>query len=77
MSAAEYSQNSSDGSGNNPTARRHYSGMASTLVPATAVLRFEEATLFSKRPSLIRERLEGFLVNSRFTQLSKEEARLC
>jgi len=51
--------------------------MASTLVPATAVLRFEEATLFSKRPSLIRERLEGFLVNLRFTQLSKEEARLC
>jgi len=35
--------------------------MASTLVPATAVLRFEEATLFSKRTSLIRERLEGFL----------------
>jgi hypothetical protein len=48
--------------------------MASTLVPAA---RFEEATLLSKRPSLIRERLESFLVNLRFTQLSKEEARLC
>ena len=70
-------QNSSDGSGNNPTARRHYSEMASTLVPTTAVLPFEDATLSSKRPSLIRERLEGSLVNLRFTELSKEEARLC
>jgi hypothetical protein len=61
MSAAEYSPIPNAGSGNNPTARRHYSGMASTLVPATAVLRFEETTLFFKRPSLTRERLEGFL----------------
>jgi len=54
-----------------------YLEMASTRVPATAVLRFEETTLFFKRPSLTRERLEGFLNQLRFTQLSRQEVRLC
>jgi hypothetical protein len=54
-----------------------YSGMASTRVRATAVLRFQEATRFLGRPSLIRERLEGSLNQFRFTRFAKDEVTLC